>query len=273
MCGSADSSYLVGTAMLALKRGLNVLRLNVRGSGQTEHLSTSPYMGGLTADLFAVCRAIVEDLGLDPPSVAAWSLGGNMALKLAAELGHEAGGLIAGVAAVCPAIDLGAAAKRIDGAGIRVAAYRRFFLAELKSTLERRLQLGDAAIDASKLPAIDTMHGFDEHFTARLWGYPSAEAYYEDASSLRLLPDIRTPTLVIAARDDPLVPFASFTATEVEACPQLHLLATDFGGHCAFLQRRSTVDSTRWWAEHRVVDFAIRVASTEPSSRALNRRP
>ena len=256
MCGCARSQYLLGTAALAHRRGFNVLRLNVRGSGDTEHLSATPYMGGLTIDLHAVCHELVVEYGLAPPVVAGWSLGGNMALKLAGELAAGANSLLSGLVAVCPAIDLEAAAVRIDSPGIEVAGYRRFFLAQLKATIRRRAELTPDRFDAAKLDAITTMRGFDDLITARYWGYPSAEAYYEDASALRVLADIEVPTLVIAARDDPLVPFASFSSTALESNPALRLVAPDSGGHCAFLQRRSSADSTRWWAEHRVVDFA-----------------
>ena len=73
----------------------------------------------------------------------------------------------------------------------------------------------------------------------------------------RLVP----PTLIVAARDDTLVPFQSFESDRIARNPRIRLLATDGGGHCAFVARRPArgaggeCDADRHWAENRVVDF------------------
>ena len=54
------------------------------------------YHSGQTSDLLAVIQQIPHDV---PIFLAGFSLGGNVVLKLAGELGNSASGLIAGVMA------------------------------------------------------------------------------------------------------------------------------------------------------------------------------
>ena len=78
-----------GLADKAFQGGFNVLRLNQRNCGDTEHLSAGLYHSGLTADPIAVVRELVTVDRLDAISVTGYSLGGNLALKLAGDLGTQ----------------------------------------------------------------------------------------------------------------------------------------------------------------------------------------
>src|SRR5258705_4578024 len=60
MEGSTSSAYMVSTADKAFRAGFNVVRVNCRNCGGTEHLSPTLYHGGLTADLRAVIDALVK---------------------------------------------------------------------------------------------------------------------------------------------------------------------------------------------------------------------
>ena len=56
--GSSDGHYMLGLADKAWARGFNVVRLNQRNCGGTEHLTRGLYHSGLTADPLAVMRAL-----------------------------------------------------------------------------------------------------------------------------------------------------------------------------------------------------------------------
>ena len=88
--GSSDAHYMRGIAAKAWARGLNVVRLNQRNCGGTEHLSQGLYHSGLTADPLFVLRELIERDGLSRIAIAGYSLGGNLALKLAGEFGDRA---------------------------------------------------------------------------------------------------------------------------------------------------------------------------------------
>src|SRR6188474_1956132 len=85
--GSSDAHYMRGLATKAFARGMNVVRLNQRNCGNTEHLSAGLFHSGLTADAAHVVHELTHVDGLPAIGVAGYSLGGNLALKLAGEYG------------------------------------------------------------------------------------------------------------------------------------------------------------------------------------------
>ena len=87
--GSSLSGYARSMAYAALDRGYSAGRLNLRGCGGTEHLAITSYHAGQTSDVLAVLRERREASG-QPLFLAGFSLGGNIALKLAGELGDSA---------------------------------------------------------------------------------------------------------------------------------------------------------------------------------------
>ena len=78
--GSSEAHYMRGIAAKAWARGMNVVRLNQRNCGNTEHLSAGLFHSGLTAD----ARHLIDELStvdrLPAIAVAGYSLGGNLAL-------------------------------------------------------------------------------------------------------------------------------------------------------------------------------------------------
>jgi hypothetical protein len=75
---------------------------------------------------------------------------------------------------------------------------------------------------------------------------------------------IRVPTLIITAQDDPIVPFASFCDPGILENPFITLIATQYGGHCAFITRYA--GDERFWAEPRVVEFCKQHLETAEDS-------
>src|SRR5688572_4636499 len=87
--GSGDAVYMLATARKAFQAGFNVVRMNFRNCGGTEHLTPTLYHGGLTEDLRAVLTELIERDGLSRLFLVGFSLGGNMVLKLAGEYGDQ----------------------------------------------------------------------------------------------------------------------------------------------------------------------------------------
>jgi len=98
--GSSSAHYMRGMADKAFARGFNVVLLNQRNCGGTEPLSTTLYHSGLTADADHVIRELAAADGIGDVVVAGYSLGGNLALKLAGDYGDAAPSHLRGVCAV-----------------------------------------------------------------------------------------------------------------------------------------------------------------------------
>ena len=260
--GSADRHYVTGTAEKALRAGFNVIRQNVRNCGDTEHLTPTLYHSGLTIDLKAILGELIERDRLEQIFIIGFSMGGNQTLKLAGEFGDDAPSQLRGVAAVSPAIDLGACSDAIARPQCKI--YERRFLRSLKATMQRKAKLFPGSCDPERIDRVRSLREFDDVVTGPFWGFGDANGYYSNASSLPFLKRIRIPALMMTAKDDPFIPYEPFTDPTVAANPNLLLLAPDHGGHVGFMASKSETArrDDRYWAECRAVEFCQMVSET-----------
>jgi predicted alpha/beta-fold hydrolase len=249
--GSSRSPYMLGVAGKAFASGFNVLRLNQRNCGGTEHLTPKLYNSGLSDDYRAVLFELVEHDALPEVFFAGYSMGGNLVLKMAGELGDRAPGQLRAVCGVAAALDLAACADAI--ALPRNLLYQWHFVQGLKQRMRRKARLFPGRYGLNGLGSLRTLRQFDDAITAPYSGYRDADDYYDRASALRVLAEIRVPTLIVAAQDDPFVPFATFRDPAIAANSRITLVAPSHGGHCGFISR--TGGEERFWAEARLVEY------------------
>jgi predicted alpha/beta-fold hydrolase len=251
--GSSASTYMLSTAHKAFRAGLNVIRMNLRSCGGTEHLTPTIYHGGLSDDLRVVVDQLITGDELSKVVMVGFSLGGNQVLKLAGEYGEHPPRQLLGVCAVSPSVDLSASADLIMKRSNWL--YHRDFVRRLKNKVRSKQRLYPELYDISGLDVVRTIKEFDDRFTSRAHGFADANDYYHSASSLRVIDHIRIPTLIIHAEDDPFIPFSPLRDPAVISNPYILLLAPKQGGHVAFVQAERNGDPDRFWAENRVVEF------------------
>jgi predicted alpha/beta-fold hydrolase len=256
--GSSDAHYMRGLAAKAFERGINVVRLNQRNCGDTEHLAEGLFHSGLTADAAHVVDELTRVDGLPALAVAGYSLGGNLALKLAGEYGPWAPAALAGVAAVSPIIEIGECTRALERPANRL--YEWNFVRDLKRRMRRKNRLHPNAFDLTRLNRIKTVREFDDAYTAPYFGFRNAEDYYHRASAMRVVDRIRVPALIITAEDDPFVPSQPFHDPKVTGNPHIDLRITRHGGHCGFVGDRSAGDDG-YWAETEIVSFVDRLSA------------
>jgi predicted alpha/beta-fold hydrolase len=250
MEGSSASGYMLITADKAFRAGFNVIRMNFRNCSNTEHLSPQLYHAGLTADLRVVIDELVSRDGLSQIAIAGFSLGGNMVLKLAGEYEENPPKEIFAVCAISPSIDLRAGTYLLSKR--RNWIYQRDFLRRLRMRIRLKQKLFPNGYDIRGLSGVRTIRQFDERYVAPAFGFADADDYYAQASSIPYIARIRIPTLIIHAEDDPFVPFTPLRSPSIAANPYVLLIATERGGHVAFL---SANPEERFWAENRLVEF------------------
>jgi uncharacterized protein len=255
--GSADAHYMRGIADKAWAAGVNVVRLNQRNCGGTDHLSVGVYNSGLTADPAAVIRELIDRDRLPCLAVAGYSLGGNLALKLAGEYGSAPPPQVRAFAAVSPTLDLTACIDALERRSNWL--YQRNFLASLKARIRRKERLFPARYTTAPLPLVRSVRQFDDAYTAPMSGYRDAADYYYRASSLRVAASITVPTLVITAADDPFVPVEPFRDPAVAGNRAIRVVVTTHGGHCGFFGPRRASDDG-YWAEREIVGFVTEQA-------------
>lgn len=245
--GHDGSTYLLAAGLHAYRRGWHVVRANLRGAGDSLQLCPLLYNAGLESDVVAALGAVARVTRR--VALAGVSLGGNLAL-LAASRSRERLPLgLLGVAAICPPVDLAACADALDAPASRL--YRSYFMGNLKRAYAARQALRPDLYAAGRERGCDTIRGYDDAITAPYAGFGSAAEYYARSSSGPWLERIGTPTLILSAADDPLIPAASVASWAVS--PAVRREVTPTGGHTGFVAPTSAPG--RFWAAERVVSF------------------
>jgi predicted alpha/beta-fold hydrolase len=259
MEGSTESRYMLGTAGKALAAGFNAVRVNTRNCGGTEHLTSTLYHAGLTDDLRQIIAELAERDGLGELYIAGFSLGGNVVLKLAGEYGSAGPHQLKGVIGVSPTIDLNASADAIELRSNII--YNMRFVWSLRTRMRRKARLFPERYDASRLRGVWSIRKFDDVYTAPHSGFGNVANYYARASSLQFIGRINVPTLIVHAQDDPFIPFESFQHADIEANPNVVLLAPEQGGHVGFISDDREGED-RFWAERMAVEYVNLLSSS-----------
>jgi uncharacterized protein len=254
--GSSNSQYVVGNSNKLWRAGCNIVRMNMRNCGATEALTPTLYHSGLSDDVLAVMNHFVAQHGLRSVSLIGYSMGGNLVLKLAGELGTDAPPELRSVIGVSPAVDLASSADALHHPQNRL--YERKFLRALLRRFRYKATLFPGVYDASLTTSIKSLREFDDKITALYSGFSGASDYYDRAAAANVLDRIAVPALVLHALDDPFIRLTETTREKIRANPHITLIESAHGGHCAFLaEPDAPAGYDGYWAEHTLMRFLL----------------
>ncbi len=253
--GSSESGYVIGLTQKGLAAGMNVVRINQRNCGGTDHLAATLYNSSLSRDVAVVARHVVERDQVSRFALVGFSMGGNLVLKTAGEWGGEAPPQFRAVAAVCPAMDLAASADALHLPSNRI--YEQYFLLKLRQRFRTKAKLFPDKFDPRRLRGIRSLRDFDDRITAYYCGFQGAADYYARAAASNVVERIAVPGLILHAANDPFVRLIPETRRKILANPNLTFIESADGGHCAFLASPNGYDGH--WAERQVVEFLRRM--------------
>jgi predicted alpha/beta-fold hydrolase len=254
--GSSNSQYVIGNANKLWQGDCNIVRMNMRNCGGTEALTPTLYHSGLSNDVLAVMRYFVDRYALKFISLIGYSMGGNLVLKLAGELGSTAPPQLRSVIGISPALDLGPSADALHRPVNRL--YEQKFLHTLLRRFRRKTMLFPRAYDRNRAMGIHSLRQFDHRITALYSGFSGADDYYTRAAAARVLDRIAIPTLILHALDDPFVRITTESLQKIAANPNITFIEPEHGGHCAFLaQPDATTGYDGYWAEHTLLRFLL----------------
>ncbi|GAB6904656.1 alpha/beta hydrolase [Desulfosarcina cetonica] len=228
--GSANSTYVLTTGRFLFNRGYDVFRLNFRDHGPSHHLNPGIFYAVLLDEVFDAVRQVAAKEHGRPVFLAGFSLGGNFALRIARKCAQRPIFGLKHVFAVSPVIDPDKATDRIDGNRFILG----YFLKKWRRSLGIKQRCFPARYDFSHLMKVDTIREMTERLLVRYSAYDSAKAYFRDYS-LRGdgLHEIRLPTTIVTAADDPIIPIEDFCRLAVSDTTRL--LVQPHGGHNGFL--------------------------------------
>ncbi len=235
--GTAWSPYCARAAGAARRAGCAHLRIGMRG---TDKSGEDLWHGGLSDDVHAAI-AMPELRRFARVVLLGYSVGGHVALRAAAE---PIDSRVGAVAALCPPLDLDLGTRLFDEIERRI--YRRHILACLDDIYAATAARRSLPVPPEVVRAATSSRERDALAIAPRFGFRSAEDYYARASAAPRLPHLRVPALVVATREDPIVPPRAIVPALAAAGSAVETRWIH-GGHLAFDLR--TEDEVIDWLE------------------------
>lgn len=252
--GTIRSHYVSGFFAEARQRGWGADLLIFRGCGDEPNRGPRFYHSGETTDLSFAFDRIRAEHPDSPIFLAGVSLGGNVMLKFLGERGRTLPPQLKAAAAISVPFDLERGCRHISEGFSKV--YDRHFLRTLRQKALDKLERFPELFERAELERAGSIYDFDDAVTAPVHGFADAHDYYSKSSSLGFIQDIRVPTLLLSAIDDPFLP--SDVLEEVrdiaERNRELTLEFPAHGGHVGFIAGRIPWKPF-YYAEWRVCEF------------------
>ncbi len=248
--GSSASHYVRLLAGPIAQQGWRLAVAHFRGcSGEPNRLPRA-YHSGDTAEVEWMLRQFAQDAKGTNLAAIGVSLGGNALLKLLGEAGSDARKLVRCAVAVSAPIDLVAAGNALCRGVNRLYGYA--FLATLKKKGIDKAGRFPGLIDAERVRRARTLRDFDDAVTAPLHGFRDTDDYWTRSSSRRSLAQVRVPTLLLNARNDPFLPREALPRTE-ELASCIECEFTSGGGHVGFVE--GGFPGHFGWFAQRIISF------------------
>lgn len=230
--GSSHSHYALALAQWAQAQGWGFAVPHFRGcSGEINRAPRAYHSGDYEEIGWILARLRTRHAG--PLYAVGVSLGGNALLRWAQEAGSTAAGVVQALASISAPVDLTASGLAI-GRGLNRQVYTRMFLKTMKPKAMRKLSQFPGLFDAQALREARDLYDFDNVFTAPLHGFQNTPDYWLRASAKPRLADIRLPSLVVNALNDPFVPAASLPQQR-DVGAHVTLWQPAQGGHVGFM--------------------------------------
>ena len=258
--GKSNSLYSRAVINYFNDRGWDCLGPNYRGcSGEPNRLLRGYHMG-ISDDVATVVEYALSDGQYDTVAIVGYSLGGNLALKY---LGEQAGRLpeqLLGIVSFSAPMDFEASCTRLSQ--WYNYHFLKYFMFPLNYKAWKKGRQFPGQVEYRRWLVAGDFLEFDRKFTAPTNGFGSVEEYYEQSSCLRVLDDIRTPALIVAAEDDTFISSNCYPYEVAEKNKFLTLEISRYGGHCGFIRR---FFEKTYWMEERAYEFLERLLEERPA--------
>lgn len=247
--GNSHRPYVLGMVRALIRNGWNAVVWNFRGCSGEPNKKLRSYHCGETEDLNTVLQIVLKEANSRKIAMIGFSAGGNMLMKFLGERGSEIAQYVSAAVGISVPCDLAGVAQKMGMHSNRIYTMR--FLVMLREKLRIKKQLFPGSIP-DHINRVKSLVDFDSVYTAPVHGFKDAYDYYYKSSCLPYLTNIRIPSLLLNALDDPLLSRSCFPFAEAESAQQLYLETPSNGGHVGFV---SFNDRNEYWSEMRTLEF------------------
>lgn len=248
--GHSRKKYPMGLADILTRSGWDAVCLNFRGCSGEPNRTFRLYHSGVTDDLHTVLTHVLAIGKYEKAALAGFSMGGNQTLKYLGEDPDKVPEQVSSAVVFSVPCDLVGAGRVMKAPSC--AIYMRYFMHTLREKVRIKDQQFPGRLDLTGLESIRTFDVFDDRFTSVMHGFKDAHDYYVRSSSLQFLKDIRVPTLMVNAKNDPFLSPSCYPEREADENPNLFLEMPKTGGHVGFIRMAK---AGPYWSDLRTMEF------------------
>ncbi|GAA4824665.1 alpha/beta hydrolase [Marinicella pacifica] len=225
--GSAMSTYLQRMAHQLYAAGIGVYRLNLRDHGDSHHLNEALFHSCRLDEVVASLKQLQARFVGQDLYLIGFSLGGNFAVRAAADRDLS----FTGVYAVSPPVNPENSMQAIEASKL----YGPYFLRKWKRSLAIKQNHFPHLFEGHPWQQLNSLKELTETLVLKHTEYKTIEAYFYGYSlTPEVIKNINSPTQIITAWDDPVIPFADFST--IDRLSNIKLVTTPTGGHCGFIK-------------------------------------
>ncbi|HHH52326.1 MAG TPA: alpha/beta fold hydrolase [Bacteroidetes bacterium] len=248
--GSSQSKYVISNALFFNRNDYDICAINLRGcSGEMNKLYSS-YHSGKTDDLDIVIKEIESNY--QEIILLGYSLGGNLVIKYGGEKGSSINSKIKNILAVSVPADLTDSAKEL--AKPKNFLYQYVFMQSLRKKLKEKIELfPESGLSIIEVAKIKNFKQFDDVYTSVAHGFKNADDYWRKNSCKQFIQDIKIPSLMLNALDDPFLGKKCYPFEQAKNNPFFTLETPKYGGHVGFNISYNNYKNN--WLENRIMKF------------------
>lgn len=246
--GSSTRPYVKGLAKLFHQNDWDVLAWNCRGCSEEINRNKILYHHGFTQDVETVVQKAIKE-GYNQICMVGFSMGGSLTLKYLGENGLDLYPEIKAGMAVSVPCDLGSSSQMLSLKKNKF--YQDRFMRKLTKKISWKNEQFPGFVEMRPWKSFQNFHEFDSHYTAKIFGFKDATDFYSKAQCLPHIKNIKVPTLILNALNDPMLTDSCFPREEAKNLDNINLEICEKGGHVGFMQAGKEFT----YAEERALQF------------------
>lgn len=241
---NSRSPYVEEICSCAIQQGFQVVVCNHRGSRGEKIIGDKIYSAVETNPLSTLLDCITNRHPHSKIIALGVSLGGMILTKYLSDVGNESKVLCA--MSICMPWDCFQTQNALEKSFLSRVFYNRKITGNLMKFACINYELINRVTGVTKLEleGLKVISDFDSSVIVPMYGYSSIEDYYNEASPIGRLKNIKIPFICLNTRDDPFVPWTSVPVGEFFSSNSL-LIVTEAGGHVGF--QEGTIPSKSYY--------------------------
>ena len=248
--GISHRNYVVGMVKMLNRNGWDALAWNYRSCSGEMNRRLRFYNSGTIDDLEVVIEHAAKIESYKEIVLIGFSMGGNLSLLYLGNKGSRIDSKIVRSVVFSVPCDLKASTREL--AKFKNRIYMGRFLKTLHQKIRTKMKLMPGQINDDNYHLIKNFKDYDDRYTAPLHGFNNAEDYWSKCSSNRFIPEIKIPTLIVNARNDPFIADGCYPVNETSDSKCVYLETPKSGGHVGFMQFKR---DKSYWSEERTIEF------------------